>query len=133
VHVLEAVIGGCEASERRRIVTPNLSSLALGACAGPLATISLDVRPYKTICNKLCSGTNAWMREVMQRVEDGTSEGWCDKGTWFTGCCVTIECQVGTRDSDLLQTKACVGVWAKKFLQFGIVFLGHAEGAEVAG
>jgi hypothetical protein len=28
-------------------VTPNLSSLALGACAGPLATISLDVGPYK--------------------------------------------------------------------------------------
>jgi hypothetical protein len=66
MHVLEAVIGGCEASERTRIVTPNLSSLALSACAGLLLTISLDVGPYKTICNKLYSGTNAWMREVMQ-------------------------------------------------------------------
>ena len=69
----------------------NLDTLALHTGACPATNICVDARPYKPGSNELLSGSDSWMREVMEGTEHSSLPIQWDQWTLCTCGGVTVE------------------------------------------
>ena len=69
----------------------DLSSLALDTGASPATNVGINSRPNESRSNEFLCGTDTWMRESMERIENDTSSRERNQRAFCTGGSVAVE------------------------------------------